>query len=59
MKYKVEIVDTCNGMRFKEKCEALLNAGYEMKSCSCGIVQSEEYDFCSSYMAVFIKTIED
>jgi len=53
--YDVKTVDVCNRDVFEKACKDYLNDGYVMKSCSCGFIPSDEYNFCASYMAVFVK----
>lgn len=57
-KFTVEVLDETSNVIFKNKCEDLLNDGYKMKSSSCGFVQSDEYDFCTSFQAIFVKEAE-
>lgn len=54
-KYDVIVIDEYDDKKFENKCKNLLNKCYEMKACSCAVVQLEEYDFCSSYKAIFVK----
>ena len=39
---------------FENKCRELIEKGYDLSSSNCGFVQSEAYDFCSVYQAIFI-----
>jgi len=47
------VVETSDQAQFEEKCKQLFEADYKMVSSSCGFVNSEEYQFCSSYQAIF------
>lgn len=53
-KYLV-VVEESNNENFEIKCNELLKDCYELKSCSTGFVNSEEYNFCSLYQAIFLK----
>ena len=46
-------VESNDAKEFEDKCNQLREAGYSLKASSCGFVQSEKYDFCSSWMAVW------
>lgn len=50
----VVTVETADSDIFERRCAELLGAGYKMKTCSCGFVNSESYDFCASWQAIFI-----
>ena len=39
---------------YESKCQELIRLGYRLVAANCGFVDSEQYDFCSSYQAVFI-----
>jgi len=39
---------------FQDRCAELITDDYRLDSSSCGFVQSELYDFCSAYHAVFV-----
>lgn len=54
-KKPVIVVDESDANKFESQCAILINAGYTLNSSSCGFVNSAEYDFCSSYHAVFVK----
>ena len=54
-KKPVIAVDESDANKFESQCAILVNAGYTLNSSSCGFVNSAEYDFCSSYHAVFVK----
>ena len=52
-------VSECDKYRFEARCAELYAAGYTMKTCACGFVQSESYAFADSWMAVFVlKTVD-
>ena len=50
---KIETVEMSDGDAFAVECERLLSLGYKLETCNCGFVDSEQYDFCASYMAIF------
>ena len=47
-------VDVTAPKEFEAECAQLCEAGYRMASCNVGFVNSEQYDFASSYMAIFV-----
>lgn len=49
----VWVIDTHDALRFEHECQKLVKLGYRLVTASCGFVQSAEYDFCSSYQAIF------
>lgn len=55
MIYDVEILEEFKSEIFKEKLKQLLNEGFELKSSSVGFINSENYNFCSSYQALLVK----
>lgn len=51
----VEVVESADPNDFTKRCSSLMRKGYKMHSSNCGFVNSEEYSFCSSYQAIFVK----
>mgnify|MGYP003389661331 FL=1 len=49
----VIVVDVTTPVEFESRCRELYEFGYKMDSSSCGFVNSEDYDFCGSYKAIF------
>jgi hypothetical protein len=49
----VVTVETCSQTEFEEKCRKLFEDDYKMVSSSCSLLNSEEYQFVSNYMAIF------
>lgn len=49
----IEVVEADNAPGFRAECDELVEHGYRLVAASCGFVNSEGYDFCSSYQAVF------
>ena len=41
------------GAEFERKCETLVASGYKLVTADCGFVDSDAYDFCGVWMAVF------
>ena len=50
----VVTIETASGKDFETTCAQLHEAGYTMKACNVGFVNSEQYDFCASYMAIWV-----
>ena len=53
-KNPIVVLEESDGTTFQDKCRMLVKDGYRLNSSSCGFVQSEAYDFCSSWHAVFV-----
>jgi len=51
----VWVLNSNDPARFAEECCKLIEDGYTLSSSSCGFVNSEAYDFCDSYQAIFVK----
>ena len=50
-----KVVETDDKTEFEKECNELVEDGYKLNSSSCGFVNSEAYDFCTIYQAIFIK----
>lgn len=48
----IKIVEDSDKDKFEKEVNSLLSEGYRLSSSYCGFIQSENYDFCSSYHAV-------
>jgi hypothetical protein len=57
MKHVVTVEESQAGV-FEDVCSDLIDKGYKMVSSSCGFLNSEEYLFCSFYMAIMVKETE-
>jgi len=53
MNRSIVTVEDSQGANFEVKCQALVKRGYKLVCASCGFVNSEQYDFCDSFQAVF------
>ena len=51
----VKVVDVLTPTEFEKDCNELLAQGYTLSSSSSGVVNSEAYDFCSYFHAIFVK----
>ena len=51
---KIKVVESSDMNKFENEVNELLKDGYSISSTSCGFVNSENYDFCSSYQAILI-----
>jgi DNA-binding Xre family transcriptional regulator len=51
----IKVIEDSNIHNFSKKCNGLIKQGYNLHSSSCGFVNSEKYDFCSCYQAIFVK----
>ena len=52
---EIKILESADKDIIEKKVNELLSQGYKISSTSCGFVQSEIYDFCSSYHAILVK----
>ena len=55
MNEPVITIDTSDKVEFEALCAKAVAEGYKLKSCDCGFLDSESYNFCSSYQAIFVK----
>ncbi len=46
-------IDTHDSEEFERECQQLYKEGYKLIGANVGFVNSEKYDFCASYMAIF------
>lgn len=53
-KPSVMALETSDTAEFHKECEALVSQGYRLSSSACGFVDSPDYNFCSSWQAVFV-----
>lgn len=51
----IKVISTSDEDAFERRVNELLENGYKLSSSSCGFVDSEKYDYCSSYQAILIK----
>ena len=50
----IKVIEESDMNKFESKVNDLLQNGYKISSTSCGFVNSEKYDFCSSYRNNFV-----
>ena len=46
-------IEETDGNKFEKMCKQLFEADYTMVASSCGFANSESYQFCSTYQAIF------
>jgi len=51
----VVVIEESDSTKFENKCADCIAMGYKLSSASCGFVNSESYEFCSSYQAILVK----
>ena len=51
---KIEVVNIADEGEFESVVNAFLEEGYTISSTSCGFINSENYDFCTSFQAILI-----
>ena len=54
MKKPVVVVNESANKIFEAECKKLIAGGYVLNSSSCGFVDSEEYDYCNVWNAIFM-----
>lgn len=54
--FPIIVLELGDPEKFERQGELLISRGYRLHSSSCGFVQSERYDFCSSYHGIFLKS---
>lgn len=52
---RVKVIETNDYKKFENEVEQYLGMGFELKSCNCGFVNSEQYDFASFYHAILVR----
>jgi hypothetical protein len=50
----IKVIDLSDSAKFEKEVNDWLAKGYIISSTSCGFVQSEKYEFCTSYQAVLV-----
>jgi len=55
----IKVIDLCDSAKFEAEVNSWLSKGYVISSTSCGFVQSEKYEFCTSYQAVLVCNIKE
>lgn len=51
---QIKVIENGDMNKFEAEVNELLRNGYSISSTSCGFINSEQYDFCSSYQAILI-----
>ena len=57
MKSSIKVIDMTDTKEFQNECNQYLKAGFRLSSSSCGFINSEQYEFCTSYQAIFIREL--
>lgn len=55
MTQEIKCIESSDCDKFQDEVNNYLLDGWKISSTYCGFVQSEQYDFCSSYHAILIK----
>lgn len=50
----VVAVELTDSDEFEKRCAELVSQGYKLSSSCCGFANSEAYNFCSSWQAIFV-----
>lgn len=53
---QIKVIESSDAISFEDQVNEELKRGYKVLSGSCGFVNSEEYDFCSSFQAILINS---
>lgn len=51
---EIKIINMTDEDDFTKAVNEALSNGYKISSTDCGFINSEQYDFCSSYMAILV-----
>jgi hypothetical protein len=54
---QIKVIESADCDEFERDVNDLLSNGYRVLSSNCGFVNSEKYDFCSSYQAILINNM--
>jgi hypothetical protein len=57
MKQQILIIENSDAVDFENRVNVCLTEGWKISSTSCGFVNSESYNFCSSYQAILVKEV--
>ena len=52
----IKAIEHSDPNKFENEINQLLQDDYKILSTSCGFANSEQYDFCSFYHAILIKS---
>lgn len=52
---EIKVINTHDESDFENMVNAYLKEGWKISSTSCGFVNSDAYDFCTSFQAILIK----
>ena len=52
---KIKVINRADEDEFEKEVNKYLLQGYKMSSTACGFINSELYDFCTSFQAILIK----
>lgn len=52
---KIKVINMTDEDEFQETVNDFLGKGWVISSTACGFINSETYDFCTSFQAILIK----
>ena len=59
MNQEILVLEESDKGKFEFNVNVYLSEGWTISSTSCGFVNSERYDFCSTYQAILIKNSQN
>lgn len=59
MNQEIKALNLTDETEFENIVNGFLAEGWKISSTSCGFVNSENYDFCTSFQAILAKDIYD
>lgn len=59
MSQEVKVLNITDETEFETNINSYLKEGWKISSTSCGFINSEAYDFCTSFQAILTKSIYD
>ena len=59
MSQEIKVLNITDETEFESIVNGFLSEGWKIASTCCGFVNSENYDFCTSFQAILIRDIYD
>lgn len=59
MNQEIKVLNLTDEAEFESIVNGFLAEGWKVSSTSCGFINSENYDFCTSFQAILTRCIYD
>ena len=59
MNQEIKVLNLTDETEFEDIVNGFLAEGWKISSTSCGFVNSENYDFCTSFQAILTRSTYD